>query len=236
MFRKIEFNKVIDTLERLEMRIRERFIERGLHKVCCELLLISRETNEDLQLIAKPNYWLRGFVFSIISMSIAVAFISISAIKTKTETFSVSLLIQVAESLINDLVLVSVALFFLFTLESRLKRSKILQSLSKLRAFAHVIDMHQLTKDPTEYGTSAQRTHSSPQRIMTEYELQRYLDYSSEMLSIIGKIAAVYAQHFTDPLIVSSVNEVETLTSGISRKIWQKIIIIQQREVKTQTN
>jgi len=50
------------------------------------------------------------------------------------------------------------------------------------------------------------------------------------MLAIVGKIAAVYAQNIPDPQVVSSVNEVESLTSGISRKIWQKIMILQERE------
>ena len=63
---------------------------------------------------------------------------------------------------------------------------------------------------------------------LNSYELKRYLNYCSEMLAIIGKIAALYAQNFPDTTIISSVNEIESLTSGISRKAWQKIMILQQ--------
>jgi hypothetical protein len=56
--------------------------------------------------------------------------------------------------------------------------------------------------------------------------LGRYLDYCSELLALTGKIAAVYLNHFDDPVMVSSVNEVETLTTDLSRKIWQKIMIL----------
>jgi len=62
---------------------------------------------------------------------------------------------------------------------------------------------------------------------MTGFELSRYLDYCSEMFSLIGKLAAVYTEHLDDPDIVAAVNEVEALTTGLSRKVWQKIMILQ---------
>ncbi|TMP99740.1 MAG: hypothetical protein E6L09_08785 [Verrucomicrobia bacterium] len=71
-------------------------------------------------------------------------------------------------------------------------------------------------------------TKSSPRRTMTDFELSRYLDYCSEMLSLIGKVAALYVQRFDDPVALSAVDEIEDLTTGLSRKIWQKIMIINQ--------
>jgi hypothetical protein len=67
---------------------------------------------------------------------------------------------------------------------------------------------------------------------MTAFELSRYLDYSSEMLSLTGKIAALYAQNFDDAHVVAAVNDIEDLTSGLSRKIWQKIMILHDAEKK----
>lgn len=92
---------------------------------------------------------------------------------------------------------------------------------------AHVIDMHQLTKDPESLLETYQQTKSSPKRAMTAFELQRYLDYCSEMLSMISKIATLYVQDFPDTEVVDVVNEIESLTTGLSRKIWQKIMILQ---------
>ena len=63
---------------------------------------------------------------------------------------------------------------------------------------------------------------------MTDFELSRYLNYCSEMLSLIGKVAALYVQRFDDPVALSAVNEMEDLTTGLSRKIWQKIMILNQ--------
>jgi hypothetical protein len=56
--------------------------------------------------------------------------------------------------------------------------------------------------------------------------LSRYLDYCSEMLSITGKIAALYIQDFDDDVALAAVNEVENLTTGLSRKVWQKLMIV----------
>ena len=47
------------------------------------------------------------------------------------------------------------------------------------------------------------------------------------MLSLIGKIAAVYAQEMNNPILLEAVDGIEALTSGTSNKIWQKIMIIQ---------
>ena len=63
------------------------------------------------------------------------------------------------ETAISDLVYASIAIFFLWALPERLQRSKLLNLLHQLRSTAHVIDMHQLTKDPEQQnlpGTTAE--------------------------------------------------------------------------------
>ena len=44
--------------------------------------------------------------------------------------------------------LVGAGVFFLMTLETRVKRRRALEAIRELRAIAHIVDMHQLTKDP----------------------------------------------------------------------------------------
>jgi hypothetical protein len=46
------------------------------------------------------------------------------------------------------------------------------------------------------------------------------------MLSLIGKVAAGYAQSFDDAVAIGAVNEIEDLTTGLARKIWQKMIVL----------
>ena len=88
--------------------------------------------------------------------------------------------------------------------------------------------MHQLTKDPTTMPEGINETASSERHSMSAFELMRYLDYCSEMLALTGKLAALYMQNVRDPLIIQTVNEIEDLTGNLSRKIWQKIMILNQ--------
>ena len=76
----------------------------------------------------------------------------------------------------------------------------------------------------------AARTSASPERGMTPFELTRYLDYCSEMLSLTAKCAALYAEKLSDPVVVDTVGDIERLTSNLSSNIWQKIAIVQTLE------
>ena len=93
--------------------------------------------------------------------------------------------------------------------------------------------MHQLTKDPSLYSRKAVILNASTKNTLNAVELTRYLDYCSEMLSLTGKIAALYAQGFNDSVVVAAVNDLESLTTGLSRKIWQKIMILNKFEEPT---
>ena len=134
--------------------------------------------------------------------------------------------LQVLEAGMNTIILISAVLLFLVTFEIRRKRNRAVIAIHQLRALAHVIDMHQLTKDPERVFSKENQTASSPRQTMNAFELTRYLDYCTEMLSLVGKVAALYAQDFGDSVVLAAVNEVENLTTGLSRKIWQKIMII----------
>jgi hypothetical protein len=51
----------------------------------------------------------------------------------------------------------------------------------RLRGAAHVIDMHQLTKDPEQTLHRLPPTQSSPERGLDRLQLARYLEYCSEV-------------------------------------------------------
>ena len=84
--------------------------------------------------------------------------------------------------------------------------------------------MHQLTKDPSAKSSAGPVGAPSP-RQLPPADLSRYLDYCSEMLSLLGKLAALYAQSHRDAAIAQTVNDIEVLTTNLARKIWQKIAI-----------
>ena len=133
----------------------------------------------------------------------------------------------------NILVMATVLAVFLIGLERLLKRRQALAAINDLRAIAHVIDMHQLTKDPAIDATAYTPTVSSPQRVMSPGDLIRYLNYCSEMLALVGKLAAIYIQKFDDAVTLEAANDIENLTTQLSRKIWQKIMIANAKLAKT---
>ena len=137
---------------------------------------------------------------------------------SRTAADSVYSVLQGVEAAANLAVLMGAALFFLVTIEDRLKRRRALRALHELRSIVHVIDMHQLTKDPS-IGVSVGGTDpSSPARTLSRFEVTRYLDYCSEMLSLTSKVAVLYAQVFPDPVVV----ETRSATSSASPPAFRR--------------
>ena len=78
------------------------------------------------------------------------------------------------------------------------------------------------------YAGQGQHKSRIRKRAMTPFDLNRYLDYCSDALALICKIAALYVQGFQDPVLLDAVDDVEEdLTTGFSRKSWQKITILE---------
>jgi len=206
--------------------VEHRFPESSLARVCRELDLVGEQTRQRAAWIEKPILGLRIAVGLVILLIVAGLWFSIVAVRTPHEAPGAGEFIQVLESGINDVLLVGAAIFFLLQAETRVKRRRALAALHELRSLAHVLDMHQLTKDPEWLLGRGPESGLLPRRTMTRFELTRYLDYCSEALSLTAKIAALYAQHFEDDVALQAVNEIETLTTGISRKVWQKLMIL----------
>lgn len=226
MYRSLNPEKIVETIEALSRRIDERFPDSGLGRVCRELLMVAGESQERSAWIARPHRSLRVLTWLLLLIMVAGLAVILTSAAWPRGGFDLVGLVQVSEAGLNITILLGAAALFVATAEVRIKRARALKAIHELRALAHVIDMHQLTKDPERLLTRVQETPSSPKRTLSASELIRYLDYCSEMLSLIGKLAALYVQKFDDPVALAAVNEVEDLTNGLSRKIWQKIMIL----------
>jgi hypothetical protein len=226
-YRTLDASEVVKTLRILEQRIGERFPQSGLGAVCHELIAIGERTQQRAQAIARPNRALRATVYLAIGAGLIGIVITAFLLRIPVGAPEIFGFFQGIEAAANLVVLVGAALFFSITLEDRIKRRRALHDLHGFRSIAHVIDMHQLTKDPGSVLGHAAPTASSPARTMSQSELARYLDYCSEMLSLTSKLAALYAQNLPDAVVIDAVNDIEELTSNLSRKIWQKITILE---------
>jgi hypothetical protein len=224
-FRRLDPEKIVETVQTLHMRIEERFPGSGLGKVIGELLGVAQETVERTKWIQRPHLPLRA---AAVLLSLAIIALVLELVihirQFNFDDFTNS--VQALDSGIGSVVFIGAAILFLVSCENRIKRRRALHAIHELRALAHIIDMHQLTKDP-ESAMRPSTTTPLQKRRMSSFELSRYLDYCSDAMALISKIAALYVQNFQDPILLDAVDDVEDLTAGFSRKIWQKITIIE---------
>jgi hypothetical protein len=56
--------------------------------------------------------------------------------------------------------------------------------------------------------------------------LWHYLTFCGDLLAVLGKLAACFAEAVTDRSVLDSINEIEMLCTALSRKIWHKMSIV----------
>jgi hypothetical protein len=225
MYRALDAEKVVATIAKLELRIEERFPGSGLSKVCNDLLTLGEQTSTRITDVARPHWGLRATIVTVAGLGLLTLVALFGEFLALKGSDQLSEVMQGIDAAMNLTIVVGGAAFFVSTLEARWKRRRAQMALHEIRSIIHVIDMHQLTKDPGNLGQA--QTASSPERNLTPFELMRYLDYCSEMLSLAAKLAALYAEKLVDPAIVDTVGDIERLTSHLSNKIWQKITLTQ---------
>jgi hypothetical protein len=226
-YRSIDASLVVETLEKLNARIKERFPEVGISAVCSELTQMAIDTKARVVLLAKPILPIRIGVALVLATGFGFAVYGGHLLSLENHTKELFSLVSGLESIVNLILVVGTGIFVLTSFEARYKRHQAIKSLHELRSIIHVIDMHQLTKDPAMLGGA--RTNSSPDHDLSAFELVRYLDYCSEMLSLAGKLAALYAQDFSDRDVIDAASDIEQLATNLSQKVWQKITIVQSQ-------
>ncbi len=227
-FRRLDPDKIVETVQALRKRIEERFPGSGLGNVVEELLRVAQDTVQRTRWIQQAHLPLRA---AAVLLSLAIILLLLELLvhirQFRFDDFTNS--VQALDSSISSVVFIGAAIIFFLSWEARIKRRRALKAIHELRALAHIVDMHQLTKTPE----SALRTSAGAvptKRQMTVFELTRYLDYCSDAMALISKIAALYVQSYQDPILLDAVDDVEDLTAGFSRKIWQKITILEGLE------
>jgi hypothetical protein len=233
VYRTLNSTLILQTTDTLVRRIDGRFPGSGLGQVAAELVEVAAQTEATIARLRRPNWALRGAIVAALVLLFAIAVVIPVSIGVRSDVPGISDLLQGIEAAINNVIFLVIGVFFLATLEIRPKRKRALAALHELRSLAHVIDMHQLTKDPDE------ALHGALARLPADGELAsvalaHYLDYCTELLSIISKLAALYAQYLNDAQVLSGVNDVQQLADGLSSKIWQKIMILDTIAVRTE--
>jgi hypothetical protein len=220
-YKTLKPERILETQRQLARRIAARFPGSGLSEVAGELVGMAEEAAVRAEKIRRPNPPLRAAVALLLLGGVALGVWAAASLKIKP--------VQVVEGALRSSVFLGAVILFLMTLEIRLKRRRALAALHEVRAMAHVVDIHQVAKDPELFLQRGPAVAELPDRTTkTLFDLNRYLHYCIEMLAILSKVAALYVQEFPDAPTVSAVDQVESLCSGLSQKIWQKIMILDQ--------
>jgi hypothetical protein len=218
--------EIVETMEILHRRIRERFPHRNLAEFAGRIVILGREARKRAEDLRRPIISLRVAVWTVVSVSLLLIVYALRDLHSLLTVTDGGEMMQGIEAMLSSAFFLGAAALFLFTLESRVKRRRALKAIHELRGLAHRVDMHQLTKDPQAERDRDKDTSSSPRRELTPYELNRYLDYCSELLAIVNKLGALYTVDFDDPVVLSGVDGLQRLADGLSQKIWHKMAMV----------
>ena len=227
-YHKLDPARIHETVARLQTRVEERFPQRGLAQVAVQLTALAREAGPRARKIARGNGVRRVLALLLASLLLlGLVALGFQTVHDDGVT-DLATFLQTLEAGLASIVFLGAACLSVVTFDARRARTRILRALDEIRSMAHVVDMHQLAKSPEKLILPGANTPSSPAMDDDPFLLGRYLDYCSEMLSLMSKIAAVYVRDSDDPVALSAADEIESLTSALSSKIWQKIALLSQ--------
>jgi hypothetical protein len=226
---KLEPVPVIETARRLRDRIGARFPDRGIHRVAQELAALTEQVADTSAGTRRRSRLVRAGSRAMIVVVVLVAVVAFGfAVESAfTEAPDNGLdWLPLIESAVNDIVFVAIAVVVLHSVPERVQRADLLAKLHRLRSLAHIIDMHQLTKEPESLRDAFAGSLDDTGVDLTPEQVEYYLEYCTELLSIVSKAAALCAEESQDDVVLTTVSTIESLTLGMSRKVWQKILVL----------
>lgn len=219
-YKSLDPKEVLKTAGELSARVADRFPGSGLLGISKELEGVAGRMEGRAAELKKPKVVLRaGILLVCVVAALAAAKLAVM-IRASDDIFSLPQFIQSLGSGLEGLAIMTAFAFFLAAIERRSRRSAALKFLSELRSMAHIIDLHQTKKE--NLGPDIGPTKNSPRRDLDDPRLSRYLEYCSEMLSIIGMVGSYYAQELGDEDFLESVDQLTDLTNGMASRILQK--------------
>jgi hypothetical protein len=225
----LEARYIANAAAKLEARIRARLPGRRLAGVAERLARMVPEIHEGFDVSYHRSQvtrvWTRA-LSGLIVLGTVVTLVFAFRDALVTGNLHLRDVVSLAESTISDIVFAGIAVVFLWALPERRERRTLIGLLHELRTLAHVVDMHQLDKDPEQARSDYVPTEMSPPNRMNAEELHHYFDYCSELVSLIAKTAALCAERTSDPVVLGTVSNLETLAAQMSQKIWQKISLL----------
>ena len=223
MKRELREDKLLETVRKIQNQIATRFPSSGLSIVAADVVQVTQEAMARAHTIRSPNRWMQAclVLLGLIAVGGVVAYVQSRTDETTLWQRTWHFLDEAKGSA----AILTAATIFVVTSETRMKRKRALKAVHELRAIAHIIDMHQLVKDPDRLGDPINPPAIAGKPMDADL-LGRYLHFCTELLAITSKIGQLYVQDFPDPRSLAAVDQFELLATGLSSKIWQKLIIL----------
>ena len=232
-YRTIDPTKLILTISKMADRVEEHFPASGLSSVANEVAAVAEGMIARVKEIKKPRMGLRIMVGFMVVLVVSGPLLFSLLLSFSDSMTNLGNFLQATDAGLHMLLVLAGGIAFLIGMENRLRRNQALEGLAEFRSLAHLVDLHQINKDPGVDEVIA--PEHDRRTVRSDEERAYYLDYSGDLLSIVGKLAAYYAQNLQEWVVLDAVNEIETLTSTLSNKLWLKILVLREMMTKAQT-
>jgi hypothetical protein len=210
--RRLDADKIVETANNLADDINQRLPGTQLAILARELAAFALATEERGRKARRPFLAIRALSGVAIGLVLLALWFLGRHIHAKWEFSTINNVFDAINTGFNLLLLLAGALWFLLTLEARLKRKEALKFIEELREFAHVIDATQLYYTRELYGS---RTHAESSKSAID---EKYLLYCTQMLGVISNLAPLYTRGATGDSILRAASEVQMLALAIITK------------------
>jgi hypothetical protein len=212
--RHLDPTKLIKTSAGLTAWIDKDFNHAHLAQVAANIHRLTQETVVMAERIRRPIWPLRIGIWALVLAFIAGAVHQLI-------THQLDQILRFLDDTKWAALYIGAFLLAFIGLEVRFKRRRALKAIGELRAVAHIVDMHQLAKDQM---IEEFREHTTPEH------MESYLHACIALLALLSKIGQLYVENFPDTVATQSVNDLEMITTGLSNKIWMKILSLKKSD------
>lgn len=223
------------TARKLVGRIDERFSDCELKRLAQKVEKTVANSRRRLRGPYALGFLVRLVIWPCVFAALGAIAYGVYSLDLKVQINNGGEFVQGLDSSLQVMIMVAAGTWFFLTLGHRLVRNRLLKAVQELRALVHMIDLLQLDKDPDRLSRKeGENTPTSPQlgKVSTPFLLSRYLDYCSELLSLVSKVAALYSEQVKDPVVLSELSEIEALTIQYRLTIGTKMASISNLTAK----
>lgn len=226
---------VRETATRLVDRVQSRFGDDDLTQIARQVSKVAVASEKRIGRALRVGFIIRLLTWPlVVGVSVGIAW-WIRSMNLTIKVDDAGDLAQSLDSAFQLMLVLGAGAWFLLSIGTKVQRRSLLKALQELNALAQVIDLVQLDKDPDRlHFSTEQRTAKSPTlgKANTAFLLSRYLDYCSELLSVLGKVACLYRDRISDEVVLSRLGDFDRLSNQLRANIGSKMGLIAHSQPK----